>query len=1219
MTESVEKDRQRIEAYRKELAQDPRSLAFIGLSETLNRLGEWDDAARVAKKGLEAHPDSVAGRLALAVAEAGRDNIRDALEQIKSALIIDQENPRALALMGSLLLQKGLAKRAIQFLNHATKLAPDSREYADLLRRAKRLAKSESPIQLPVVRAEQVQDTDNPWAEESAEPTEFAAKRESEHTVFDPDAASRLRLGNGRSAVYKPLDDDDAEPTKHGQRLDEAKKRPSELPPPRRVGTSSEPDAAEERTTYNAKNALLDAVARPATPAEAPGAPQRRKPKVGGSAADYSKIVREQDLPAQSLRNEAPTVDSTSAGQLRADALGEGPTTRVPSNGFEDVLSAPPQPAQPPPPPPGPKSAMAPSASRSSIAPAAVAVAPEPVVMKPPSAPRAAPAAAEPPPAPVDEKPAAKTTEPPKAEAAAAEDAAREERLAAKAKAKAERDAAKAEVAKAPDPAKAAEPSKAKAAPPGADRPATMMVDDAIWAIYGGDKPGAKPAASTNLKVDAPAAAEAPAVEKSPARPAKEKKAEAPAADDDGGGRAGVMVVRTASWFGSLTYYAAVLVLAGAAAWAGWALMLSRSGKSVVSASEDLRGVFSDLERGGLASLLAAEEGIAALISSAPELAPVLKGGLAEAHARVWAEFGNDPAMKEKAVADLREIDRDSTTLEVLVARAALSTSAASLAAIDRELETTLEQFPDSPKAWVLRAQLAMQTGRPDEAVQALYAARDLYPGRRQTLLELARWHAKHGALSSAFTYFDELQERYPQDVQAALERYVLGVITGRDPAANEAKSKLAGLVREENPEVAKDEAGRVALAFAVEAYASGDGEGGLVQLNRAEAAFRESARFKETLGQAFLAAGEWDRAKLQFERALELEPDVDQHRVGIALAQHAKLAGLVRPEAARSEKKSDPGTAILPFGTLRLDGDRFELVDVRLSPDHFPVAAFEELARRADGSQLDKRLEARSMVEVARKRRLDGKTAEALALLDKARTLYEDAALYTELGRAQLGKGEIKSALRSLDTAVKLDKEDPHARLALAEARAADADLVGAMEALDPLVGSAVVMPRAHLLLADLKLRRGDDAGARALLLEVEGLDPESAEVQRALGRVEHRLKKPEEALARYQKALAADKTLGEAPRRGDTRSAIDLYYLGRLVLEKSERRGTDLLDAALDREDPPAEARFFLGKTLIKRARTKRQGKKELELFRREMPEGDLTAQAERLLKGR
>jgi predicted Zn-dependent protease len=66
---NAEKDRQRVDVYRKELAQDPSSLAFIPLAETLNRLAEWDEAARVARRGLEAHPDSVTGLLTLAVAE----------------------------------------------------------------------------------------------------------------------------------------------------------------------------------------------------------------------------------------------------------------------------------------------------------------------------------------------------------------------------------------------------------------------------------------------------------------------------------------------------------------------------------------------------------------------------------------------------------------------------------------------------------------------------------------------------------------------------------------------------------------------------------------------------------------------------------------------------------------------------------------------------------------------------------------------------------------------------------------------------------------------------------------------------------------------------------------------------------------------------------------------------------------------------------------------
>ena len=43
-------------------------------------------------------------------------------------------------------------------IEQAVKLDPDTREYADLLRRAKRLARTEASVPLPVVRAEEVEE-----------------------------------------------------------------------------------------------------------------------------------------------------------------------------------------------------------------------------------------------------------------------------------------------------------------------------------------------------------------------------------------------------------------------------------------------------------------------------------------------------------------------------------------------------------------------------------------------------------------------------------------------------------------------------------------------------------------------------------------------------------------------------------------------------------------------------------------------------------------------------------------------------------------------------------------------------------------------------------------------------------------------------------------------------------------------------------------------------
>jgi hypothetical protein len=80
-----------------------------------------------------------------------------------------------------------------------------------------------------------------------------------------------------------------------------------------------------------------------------------------------------------------------------------------------------------------------------------------------------------------------------------------------------------------------------------------------------------------------------------------------------------------------------------------------------------------------------------------------------------------------------------------------------------------------------------------------------------------------------------------------------------------------------------------------------------------------------------------------------------------------------------------------------------------------------------------------------------------------------------------------------------------------------------------------------------------------------------------------------------------------------------VDLYYLGRLALERGDDRGAALLAQALRLPDGPLEARFHLGKALLRHPRTHKQGRRELELFRRAAPEGELAAEAARLLRGR
>ena len=122
-----------------------------------------------------------------------------------------------------------------------------------------------------------------------------------------------------------------------------------------------------------------------------------------------------------------------------------------------------------------------------------------------------------------------------------------------------------------------------------------------------------------------------------------------------------------------------------------------------------------------------------------------------------------------------------------------------------------------------------MRSPKPAETKRALprvsTRAYDLNPRRRDTLLALARWHTKEGAYAAALRHYEELIEAYPNDIEASLERFVLGQVTGKDPNANEAAGHLAGLIREELKEVAKDEVGRAALVFAVSDFRRGDYE----------------------------------------------------------------------------------------------------------------------------------------------------------------------------------------------------------------------------------------------------------------------------------------------------------------------------------------------------------------------------------------------------------
>ncbi len=1088
----------RVEALRRQLAEDPRSAAFVELAEALNRIGEHEEAATVAQRGLLTHPDSVEGRLALAVAEAERENVKEALEQIKRALIIDQENPTALALMGRILLKRGLAKRAVQFLSHAVKLAPDERDYAQLLQEARRAAADPSAsMPPPVFNADAVQEQTDPWGQDG--------EREAEHTVFDPDAVKRMSRG--------------------GTSL-----RAQDGSPP-----------GEEPTAFQ-------------FPIPKPGAAAARKAKMGGSAAEYSQMVHRSELVG-------------GEGQ-RASKAPRAPSLNMPESSPSPAAKA----ASALPSTSGPSSAKSAKSKRKAGS-------------KVSQASNVKSALSAPPPNGDGRRPSFR----------------------AKSEAK-----AKGKNVKKDGEAKAMSggaPNGASGAPDKRVGPAaTRMVDDALWVLFGN-----KNAVDAEVEGDAAegAAAEQPDERPSPVR-ARLRGQSSPA-------RANApRVVRTSEQFATWAQIATMTVLSVAGAFIGHWVLLSSAGPSPEVASEEVKGLASDLERGGLASLLSAEEKTTALQRSAPDLAPLLNGVQAEIYGRRWRRFGRNRDLKAKAKKALSALQGQRPTVEQIAGMVALSTSAVQREQILEELRRLEKSYPESPKIRVLQAKLHRDAGRDRAALNALFEARAIHKSHRLTMLELARWYQRTGAHGAALSTYAHLLEVYPLDVEAAIERYVLGQATGADPDEAQAVSILAGLVRNEDPAVAKDETGRASLAFAVPLFARGQLVEGIEELGKAESAFDQSAVFKHAVAGAYLAVGEMDRAEALYKAAIELEPSARAPRVGLARVEYARVAGIkvdrsrVADRIAKRFKERRKGQGIkmarLPLGALRLVPGRFEVVRFVPDPSIFPEVAY----RKAKNA---KTLAAINLTALGEKLLAAGRPENAAKRFKAALNERPTPAARFGLGRAQLASGRVAQAARTLRAGVEQAPDDVPGRLALSRALRAQGRTVEALDVLEVLDRSTVVAPDGLYWLGRLRADRGDYAGALAPLKTVVEMKPDDADAHLAYGEVLHYQRQTGAAYRAFMQASTLNRSIGARKKL----SPIALMYLGRAELKRSGRRGVALLKRALKHDDVPAEAHYYLGRHLVRARRTRREGLRELSRYVRLAPPGELRDRALRLLRRR
>jgi tetratricopeptide (TPR) repeat protein len=106
----------------------------LSLSEVDILEGKLDDAQRRLKEVLAADPTNVDARLWMGNLGSMRGNYQNALENFRSVVVTDPNNPQALNNLAYLMVENGSQlTEALKYAQRAKELAPDTPEYADTL------------------------------------------------------------------------------------------------------------------------------------------------------------------------------------------------------------------------------------------------------------------------------------------------------------------------------------------------------------------------------------------------------------------------------------------------------------------------------------------------------------------------------------------------------------------------------------------------------------------------------------------------------------------------------------------------------------------------------------------------------------------------------------------------------------------------------------------------------------------------------------------------------------------------------------------------------------------------------------------------------------------------------------------------------------------------------------------------------------------------------
>lgn len=129
--------------------RDPGSPAFIDLAEAYLALGRPKDAISIGRVGLDASPDSLEGRVALARGYAAMHMWKEAQGELLRVVKVDRSNRVGFSLLGEVLLRRNDYERAVPVLQHAQNLDPTSPQILSMLKRARNNQPLDPPAPVP--------------------------------------------------------------------------------------------------------------------------------------------------------------------------------------------------------------------------------------------------------------------------------------------------------------------------------------------------------------------------------------------------------------------------------------------------------------------------------------------------------------------------------------------------------------------------------------------------------------------------------------------------------------------------------------------------------------------------------------------------------------------------------------------------------------------------------------------------------------------------------------------------------------------------------------------------------------------------------------------------------------------------------------------------------------------------------------------------------------